>query len=168
MHKHWDLFVKPALDCIELSHIIEIGAAEGANTQQLIDYCRQRGARLTSIDPVPSQQVLTMREQHADVFTLVDTISLDALPKLPAYEAILIDGDHNWYTVYNELRTIENTQKLFPLVLFHDVAWPYARRDMYYAPDRIPAEYRHEYAQKGMLPGRSILSEIGGGERPSL
>jgi len=29
------------------------------------------------------------------------------------------------------------------LVFYHDVGWPSARRDLYCAPDQIPAEFRH-------------------------
>ena len=34
-----------------------------------------------------------------------------------------------------------------PLLLFHDVCWPHGRRDSYYAPDRIPDEYRETIAE---------------------
>ena len=49
---------------------------------------------------------------------------------------ILLDGDHNWYTMINELREIERINPGWPLVLMHDVGWPYGRRDMYYLPER--------------------------------
>jgi hypothetical protein len=43
----------------------------------------------------------------------------------------------------------------FPLVLFHDVGWPHARRDNYEAPDHIPAEHKpHPIAPGGgLFPG---------------
>jgi len=161
MFLHWEAFIKPALDCVDsIKHIVEIGAGKGDKTQLLIEYCRKRNARLTSIDPAPSKEVLALQKEHSDMFTLLDLPSLEALLSLSKYDAILIDGDHNWYTVYHELKLIEKMMTgEFPLVFLHDVAWPYARRDMYYAPDRIPAEYRLEYKRLAMIQGQSELVE---------
>ena len=33
-------------------------------------------------------------------------LSLDVLDRCGAFDVALIDGDHNWYTVYNELRVL--------------------------------------------------------------
>lgn len=81
------------------------------------------------------------------------------------YEFQPIDGDHNWYTVFHELRLLEESARragmLFPLVLLHDVEWPYARRDMYYEPSRIPDAFRHPFASSGMRPGQSPLTPDG-------
>ena len=44
----------------------------------------------------------------------------------------------------------------------HDVGWPYGRRDLYYAPERIPAEHRQPYAQAGMRPRTRKLVAHGG------
>jgi hypothetical protein len=78
---------------------------------------------------------------------------------------VLIDGDHNWYTVYNELTTIARVAaeegRPFPLTLLHDVDWPNARRDTYHAPETIPAEYCHPHAQRGMLIDRDELGDGG-------
>ncbi len=40
-----------------------------------------------------------------------------------------------------------------------DVGWPYGRRDMYYQPDTIPTEFRLPFARKGIVRGRSELSD---------
>ena len=65
----------------------------------------------------------------------------------------LVDGDHNWYTVVNELRLIAATSagagEPLPVLICHDVGWPYGRRDLYYAPEQIPEEYRQPWAQQG-------------------
>ncbi len=47
------------------------------------------------------------------------------------------------------------------LVFYHDVAWPCARRDLYYDPGRIPPEFVHEHVwnqgvtldNRGLVPG---------------
>jgi hypothetical protein len=46
-------------------------------------------------------------------------------------DAALIDGDHNWYTVYNELRLLAEGARRhgtdLPVLTLHDVGWPYGR-----------------------------------------
>jgi hypothetical protein len=54
-----------------------------------------------------------------------------------------------------------------PLLFLHDVGWPYGRRDLYYAPERIPEQYRQPYAMKGLRlrrgpKGQTDLLERGG------
>jgi hypothetical protein len=88
--------------------------------------------------------------------------SLDVLERLPA-DVYLLDGDHNWYTLYNELKLIfENFREKKPAILFHDVAWPYHRRDMYSAPDVIPDEFRHPHRKGGLYPGVEGLTDLRG------
>ncbi len=73
-------------------------------------------------------------------------------------DTIILDGDHNYYTVSEELRLIGERamveERRFPLVLLHDVGWPHGRRDDYYAPENVPAEHRQPIAPEGCLyPG---------------
>jgi hypothetical protein len=81
-------------------------------------------------------------------------------------DAALIDGDHNWYTVYNELgqlrRTSRDARVPMPVCILHDVGWPYGRRDLYYAPETIPAEFRQEYACAGIVRNERRLVSDGG------
>lgn len=71
-------------------------------------------------------------------------ISHAVLPTLPAMDVALVDGDHNWHTVFHELRMLAETARAslapLPVLILHDVGWPYGRRDLYYAPERIPEE----------------------------
>lgn len=51
-------------------------------------------------------------------------MSLDAIPTLETMDVWIIDGDHNWYTVSNELELIRKKSKeeKKPLLIFlHDV-----------------------------------------------
>ncbi len=101
---------------------------------------------------------------------VIKSNSLDALassgPISPTsqFDCVLIDGDHNWYTVFSELRLIHERGLLRPggFIFLHDVDWPYGRRDLYYQPETIPAEFRHPFAQKGIIRGQSSLAEVGG------
>lgn len=81
-----------------------------------------------------------------------------------SFDCFLIDGDHNWYTVFKELKVIAERDLLAPggAIFLHDVRWPYARRDMYYDPATIPNEYIHAHAKQGIVKGRSELSNDSG------
>ena len=70
---------------------------------------------------------------------------------------MVIDGDHNHYTVSEELRLIGERAPgaELPLLLFHDVCWPHGRRDDYFAPELIPEPSRRPVAggAGGIFPG---------------
>ena len=53
---------------------------------------------------------------------------------------MVIDGDHNYFTVREELRLIGERAPgaELPLLLFHDVCWPHGRRDDYFDAEQIP------------------------------
>jgi SAM-dependent methyltransferase len=159
MAEFTDIIV-PALAAADARRIVEVGAEFGGMSQVLAEYAQAQGGQLTSIDPSPKREFLSWAAQHPAVRHVAEP-SLDALPQQTDVDAWIIDGDHNWYTVYHELKAIdaccERDGK--PLLAFlHDVAWPSGRRDMYYAPDRIPAEYRHPHSfEAGAFPGQSDL-----------
>ena len=60
-----------------------------------------------------------------------------------------LDGDHNHFTVYNELTLIERAWRaadVAGLALLHDVGWPCGRRDAYYGPGGLPPEAVHPHS----------------------
>ncbi len=73
---------------------------------------------------------------------------LDALSDLTNYDAIFIDGDANWYTVFNELNIVKQSNKVFPLVFICNNVFPNKRRDSYINPDAIPPEFRQKFAKE--------------------
>ncbi len=77
---------------------------------------------------------------------------------------VVIDGDHNYYTLSRELTMIDEIASgaAMPLLMFHDVLWPHARRDTYYAPERIPPEHRQPVGDDvGLAPGVKGTAEYG-------
>jgi len=164
MNRMWDILMRPIIEAIGASYIVEVGSEKGTSTQNILEYCVENDAHMVAIDPFPQFDVDEFKEEYGDRFEIFSELSLSSLPLLKDYDVILIDGDHNWYTVYNELKIIERTfeNKKFPLVFLHDVGWPYGRRDLYYDPDNIPAVYRQPYKKLGMYPGKAYLLEEGG------
>ena len=164
MNRMWNSIVFPLINELKPKYIVEVGSEKGTNTMSMLEYCEGNNAVLTCINPFPLFDVEGLKNKYGDKFDMVEDLSLNVLPHLKDYDLILLDGDHNWYTIYNELKCIENTfnQDSFPFIIFLDVSWPYARRDLYYNPDNIPSEYIHSYAKKGMFPGKSELLDKGG------
>jgi cephalosporin hydroxylase len=161
----WNKVVEPALRAAGAKRVVEIGALRGDTTVLLLDLLGPQ-AELHVIDPLPSFDPEEHSKRFPGRYVFHRDISHNVLPDLPAVDAALVDGDHNWYTVYHELRmlreTAEREDHLLPLIVMHDVRWPYGRRDLYYEPDRIPDEFRQPYARRGLLPGRSELCETEG------
>jgi hypothetical protein len=162
MREHWESVVSPLLRAIGARVLVEVGIAFGLTTTKMLEWVAEHDGVLHGIDPMARRDVLALRDQHGDRFVLHQARSLDALPKIRDPDFILIDGDHNWFTVHRELQAIERVAReegrRYPLTVLHDVDWPYGRRDMYFDPDAIPVEYRQEFAEGGVLPG---VSELG-------
>lgn len=69
---------------------------------------------------------------------------LEVLKNQKHYEAIFINDDPNWYTVYNELNIIKKTNDEFPIVFICNNTFPHKRRDSYRNPKTIPQDYKQE------------------------
>ena len=163
MAHHADLMV-PCLDAVSARSIIEVGAYAGDLTRLLVDWAAAAGARVAAIDPSP-QEALERLADDREELELIRRTSFDALPDVELADVVVIDGDHNYFTVTRELELIEQRAAGggLPLLLFHDVCWPHARRDDYFAPEDIPAESRQLIAGDGggLFPGDHGLRKDG-------
>jgi len=145
------------LDAAGVQSVAEVGAYAGDLTRYLLDWARGGEARVWAVDPSPQPELVALDEERDDL-TLVRATSHDALREMPLLDAYVIDGDHNYWTVSEEIRliTAQVSDGPAPLLLFHDVGWPHGRRDDYYAPEQVPAEYRQPTVEGGgLFPGIS-------------
>jgi SAM-dependent methyltransferase len=158
--------IEPAFEDIAAREIVEIGCWYGFHTRLLAAYCKRVGGLCHVIDPAPLVDVDAYEQDFAGHIRFHRAVSLEALKGIPSADVVLVDGDHNWYTVYHELLLIEQhvTRRdgSMPLVILHDVGHPYGRRDLYYTPEHIPEEFRQPYATKGIVLGQCELAEQGG------
>ncbi|OGJ68994.1 hypothetical protein A3H90_01840 [Candidatus Peribacteria bacterium RIFCSPLOWO2_02_FULL_55_36] len=165
MYRFFESIIHPALAIIRPRVIVEIGIDKGFHTEKLLQYCKEANVVLHAIDPEPHCDIEQMQQTYGKHFAFYRDFSLNALYRIETYDMVLIDGDHNWYTVYHELLLIEKKakeQQRFPVVFLHDIGWPYGRRDLYYHPENIPAMYRHPYQKKGIIFGKEGLTEAQG------
>jgi hypothetical protein len=136
--------------------VIEVGAYEGELTQVLLDWAEPHGGRVVAIDPDPQPPLARLADERDDL-ELVRALSHDALDDIDLTDAVILDGDHNYFTVAGELSRIAALagDGPLPLLLFHDVGWPHGRRDAYCAVEQIPEEARpHPVVPGGgLFPG---------------
>jgi methyltransferase family protein len=148
--------VLSCLDAAGARTVVEVGAFAGDLTRVLVGWAAERGATVTAIDPAPQPDLEALRG-----IELVRRTSLDALPEIPLPDAVIIDGDHNYFTVREELSLIGKRAPgaELPLLLFHDVCWPHGRRDDYHDANSVPAQFRHPVAggRGGLFPGDAGL-----------
>lgn len=145
--------------------ILEIGAFQGRLTEALLDWAGKHDASVVAVEIEPPEELRSVQAAHPEL-TVVEKTSLEAIPSAPAFDAVIVDGDHNWFTVTRELEAIATRAKTdgtaFPLVLLHDIGWPHARRDTYYAPERVPDEFRQPVEHEVWLdPAEPGLAESG-------
>jgi len=161
MHWFLKLVILPLLDALSPKVIVEVGVEVGAVTRPLLAWAQEHDALLHCIDPDPNLNVDELLAEYGERLQFHRDKSLSVLGELSAVDLALIDGDHNWYTVINELRALErralDDERPPPLVLVHDIGWPYGRRDLYYDPQSIPEAHRHSHARQGIVLGQAEL-----------
>jgi cephalosporin hydroxylase len=165
MFPFWDVAVWPLVRAAGARRIVEIGALRGETTVLMLEDL-DAAVELHVIDPVPEFDPTEHERRFPGRYIFHRALSHDVLPGLPAVDVALIDGDHNYFTVFHELRLLaeaaRRADRALPVLVLHDVGWPYGRRDLYYNPDTVPPEGRRPFAQRGIVPGRSELADHGG------
>jgi hypothetical protein len=169
MHRFWNLFTGPIVNYVKPKRIMEIGAEFGWNTANILEWCRQNGGKADIVDPVALPSLQRVIDAYPDVVTFHNVKSVEIVSKAPTPDILFLDGDHNWRTVFTELSELyahaRDTGAKLPILLAHDCAWPYARRDMYYDPDAFLPEQRQPFAYKGIKQGVSELCDDGLNDR---
>jgi cephalosporin hydroxylase len=165
MYPFWETVVAPLIQAADARRIVEIGALRGETTTLVLDSLAP-DSELHVIDPLPEFDPEAHERRFGGRYVFHRDLSLNVLDRCGAFDVALIDGDHNWYTVYNELRVLRESARVagvpIPLLILHDVCWPYGRRDLYYEPSQIPPEFRQPYKRRGMRRGHSELLRGGG------
>src|SRR4051795_803497 len=146
------------------ARVVEIGSEAGGMTREMCRWASSGSERsFTAVEPFPVAEVRSLAAS-VEGFTLVEGRSPEALSSVPAADAYLIDGDHNYWTVTRELEAVFGPEGRAPLVVLHDVGWPCARRDQYYSVEALPPEavLPHSHT-RGRMPGSSSLVDHGFG-----
>ena len=135
---YYDLGAIPIiLDRFKIKNIVISGLSNNNFIEMILNYCEENNVSYLAID----SQVDFENENNS-----IKGNSLSILPGLKNYDAIFINDDPNWYTVFNELKIIKETNDEFPLVFICHNKFPNKFRDSYINPENIPKEFLQEYS----------------------
>jgi Methyltransferase domain len=150
--EYWELIdrILLLLESVSPPAICEIGIEAGATSDRLLEWVLAHGGHLWRIDPEPPAFI---ERNAAEVATVVRGRSPNALSHVdPPVDVWIVDGDHNYWTVSEELRVIHDRHldRLDDggVLLLHDVGWPAGRRDQYCDPSALPADAVHPHSWK--------------------
>ena len=139
MNNYYDVNIIPIiLSRFKVKHIIISGLSDKETTSHIFNYCG--GNDEVSYFSIDSHEI-------PDENGIID-FTLNVLPNLSNFDAIFLNDDPNWYTVYNELNLIKNNNQEFPLVFICHNVFPHRRRDSYMNPEVIPNEFLNEYSKE--------------------
>ena len=144
MFNYFDLSIIPTfLSRFKVEKILAIGLSNELILDEIISYCN-KSTTLYAIDPKINIKDLIKEDESLnnikDYINYFSDDSLNVLPTLSNLDAIFINDDPNWYTIYNELNIIKENHINFPIVFVCNNKYPHKRRDSYINPEKIPAK----------------------------
>jgi len=160
------------LSQIEFPKVLEIGIDRGQTAIPLIqNLCSTRSQFMyAGIDVRLSGDLLEQVGQFENISTswndemsdrcvmMFEENSLDWLKNnqdtSTRFDLILVDGDHNYYTVINELRLVQNLIKPTTLIVCDDYQGRYSKDDMFYSE-------RDEYKDVPDMTPRQVTEKTG-------
>ena len=89
--------------------VVEVGAYAGDLTRVLLDWAAEAGARVTAVDPAPQERLRGARARAARARADPRDQPRGAAADRAA-RRVIIDGDHNYFTVSEELRLIASAR----------------------------------------------------------
>ena len=131
----------------KVKNVIFIGSFKGIN--QIQEYCNGNNIAYKFIDS---------NEDKVD--NISEHITLNKLNNIQNYDAIFLNDDANWYTIYNELNIIKNNNEEFPLVFICNNVFPNQRRDSYRNPKIIPKEFLNEFSDEFIYNNISLYDGL--------
>lgn len=133
------------LNRFKVNDIVIKGFFEEEIMNQVLMYCNDNDVHYSMIDLF----------ENSDE-KMINNLSLDTLNNFTDYGAIFLNGDPNWYTIFNELNIIKEKNKEFPLVFICNNIFPHKRRDSYINPKVIPIEFLNDYTDHLIYNGINI------------
>jgi Methyltransferase domain len=154
------------LDCMDaggVRSVVETGADTGAFTTVWGEWADTHHGTVYTVEPSPSALFLELVLRFPSVHVVAGR-SPGCLSEIEPCDAYVIDGDHNYHTVSGELSAIVSRADAsrLPLIVLHDVGWPWGRRDSYYSPELLPDDGVHPHTfAGGVRPGVAGLVDDG-------
>ena len=114
MNQLWNVLMCPILEKINAKNILVIGL-DLINTKDILEYCTDNKAYLTIFDPTSKFDIKEFKAAYNDNIEIYTESSITKLLSLRVYNVIIFN---NIYTLYYELKIIENNykNKEFPII----------------------------------------------------
>ena len=138
MFNYYKLEIIPIiLNMFKVNNLVISGMPTNETSEQIFKFIGEKNIHYTIIE----------ENKELNNMSFIKENPLNALPTLNNYDAIFLDDDPNWFTTYNELKIIKNSNDEFPLVFICNNIFPHKRRDTYRNPDCIPDEFKNDYSK---------------------
>ncbi len=125
------------LNRFKVKNAVISGLSDEETINQIFKYCNDNDINYVAIDSNSSSNE-----------KIISDYTLNILPNLTNYDAIFLNDDPNWYTVFNELKIINKSNDEFPLVFLGHNIFPHKRRDSYINPEIIPEQFLNKYSKE--------------------
>lgn len=136
-------FIKTYLSNLEKPRVLEIGLDTGATTIPVVVFMSRfhKSYRFDGID-IRLQESLKVMLKNIDLnpqqkLNVMESNSLEVLPDMlkshQKFDLVLLDGDHNYYTVAKELEYLADIVEDGGIIIIDDYHGRWSEQDMWYA-----------------------------------
>lgn len=139
----------------DISTVVEVGVESGSVSGS---YLELGASTVYCVEPAPTEALRSTLA--ADGLHLVEAYSPAALEQLPVADLYVLDGDHNYAVVRQEVDWILRNAP-DAVIALHDVLWPCSRRDAYYEPSPLSASEKHSSSDAGPTIWHGQLTPAG-------
>jgi len=151
MHRCFATVIEPLLAGLGSRTFAEVGAGHGRVTARILRAATRGDITIHAIEPYPTPELLRLAREDPRV-EVHAARGADALGAIGAVDLVLLDGDPNWSTTHAELAVVaarsREAGRPTPVIVVHNVHWPFGRRDGYHAAHVPEAALRREYRRR--------------------
>lgn len=153
--------IKRILELLKPRSIVEVGIEGGKFSNFLLEYAQENNIHYIGIEPYPSDKIIELINSYGQELIQSTSLSESAKEALRS-DIVFLDGDHNYFTVFNELKLIFNDSCKTSMVFMHDVSWPWRRRDLYYDITQLDQDNINDFTfEGGLQPGIKTVQPFG-------
>ena len=158
MHRCFATVIEPLVAGLGSRAIAEVGSGHARLTARALRAATADDFTIHAIDPAPAEGLVRLARADPRV-EVHATTGADALGRIGVVDLVLLDGDPNYATTLAELKVVVARSREAglpaPVIVVHNVHWPFGRRDGYHAADAPSEPQRRPSTASGLKPGRS-------------
>lgn len=158
MKHHWNQHanIRKWLYKIQPKHVLEVGALNGENTENLKSLMSDIGYKLTVLSDDA--------DIKDDGVTHIRGVSYREIDKMPdeSVDFCILDTDHNYWTMMKELVALKRVMKANGIIMLHDVDYYYYDNgisDSYADGSEYPLKDIEEHCKHGGM-GNAVIDAL--------